>query len=64
CGQGHFFLITGCERVAPPESGDLETMELRLMSVEAIDKALHENQFALMPHVALWALARPRWPAR
>lgn len=64
CGQGHFFLITDCERVAPSDSGDLETMELRLMSVEAIDEALRQGQFALMPHVALWGLARPLLPAR
>lgn len=64
CGQGHFFLIKDCERVSPADPGDHENMELRLMSVEAIDQALRQGQFALMPHVALWGLARPLMPAR
>jgi ADP-ribose pyrophosphatase len=64
CGHGHFFLITDCERVAGPQSGDLETMELRLMSAEAIDRACRDGQFILLSDLALWGLARPLLAAR
>lgn len=64
CGTAHFFLLTGCEHVGPADSGDLETMELRLMAVDAVDAALRAGEFAVMPHVALWGLARPLLPAR
>jgi hypothetical protein len=39
-------------------------MEIRLMEVDAVDAALTEGAFAVMPEVALWALARPLLPAR
>ena len=64
CGTAHFYLMTGCRPVAEADSGDLEQMELRLMSVAEIDAALRDGAIAVMPHVALWALARPRLDAR
>ncbi len=64
CGTAHFYLMTGCLPIAEADSGDLEQMELKLMSVAAIDAALRDGEIAVMPHVALWGLARPHLPAQ
>lgn len=64
CGNAYLYLMTGCRPVAEPDSGDLETMELRLMSIADVDAAVLRGDIAVLPHVALWALARPRLLAR
>lgn len=64
CGVAHFFLMSGCKLVADADSGDLEKMDLRLMSVSEIDSAVSKGDIAVMPHVALWGLARPHLDAR
>lgn len=64
CGQAHFFLMQGCKLVGEAKSGDLETMELRLMEVAEIDALLREGRVPVMAHIALWALARPHLGAQ
>ncbi len=64
CGEAHFYLMEGCRLVGQAQSGDLETMELRLMDVTEIDAALRDGSIAVMAHVALWGLARPHLTAR
>lgn len=64
CGEAHFYLMEGCRLVGEAQSGDLEQMELRLMDIAEIDAALRDGSIAVMAHVALWGLARPRLGAR
>jgi 8-oxo-dGTP pyrophosphatase MutT (NUDIX family) len=64
CGTGHFFLLSDCEPVAAPDSGDLERVEIRAMTIGEIDAALLAGTLPVMTDVALWALARPHLDAR
>jgi ADP-ribose pyrophosphatase len=57
---GHYFLARDCVRVADPIVDEREVAEIRLMRPDAVDRALAEGQFAVIHHVAAWALARPR----
>lgn len=58
CGEAHLFLLTGCRRVAEPDAGDLETMEVRLLDLEAVERAIQCGDIAVLPHLAVWAAAR------
>jgi ADP-ribose pyrophosphatase len=58
CGFAHFFLATGCTRVAAPDPGDLETMQLRLMKAGEIEEALRVQAIGCLADIALWGLAR------
>lgn len=58
CGIAHLFFIDGCCRVAQPDSGDLESMQLRLMSVAEVDAALADGAISILPHVCVWHVAR------
>lgn len=57
---GHYYFASGCQQVTEPESGDLETMELRIMSPHEIDAALAAGSIQILHHAAAWALARGR----
>lgn len=58
CGFAHFFLLYGCHQVTEPDSGDLESMQLRLMSVTEVDAAFADGSISILPHVSAWHLAR------
>jgi ADP-ribose pyrophosphatase len=58
CGTAHLFLMRGCTRVAEPASGDLEAMEIRLMSVAEVEAALRTGEAGVLPHIAVWGAAR------
>lgn len=63
CGFAHMFLIHGCVRIAEACSGDLETMELRLMSIADIDDAIRRQEVLALPNLALWGIARANCPS-
>lgn len=54
---GHFFLMRGCEQVAEPCSGDLETMSYLEMTRDELDDALASGGFGLTHHAFAWLLA-------
>lgn len=56
---GSYFCATHCSFVAEANSGDLEQMEIRLMSPDAIDTAIVKGDVTVVHHLAAWALARP-----
>jgi len=58
CGTASLFLLRGCTRVAEPASGDLETIEIRLMPVAAVEAALRAGATGVLPHIAVWGAAR------
>ncbi|WP_051953107.1 NUDIX hydrolase [Methylocapsa aurea] len=58
CGFAHLFLLEGCRWVTKADSGDLETMELRLMSFDDVDAALAEGAISILPHLSVWHAAR------
>ena len=58
CGWGHFYVLTDCERIAEPNAGDLETMDICLMNRAEIDAAIAANAISVMAHITLWGLAR------
>lgn len=58
--SGHYFLATGCRKVAQPNSGDLEEMQEELWTVAQLDDAMMNGGFSITHHVAAWGLARPR----
>lgn len=62
CGWASFYLMEGCELAGAPESGDLESMEIRLMAPDDVDDAVAHGAITVMPHVTLWGLARPYIP--
>ncbi len=57
CGQGHFFMAAGAEQVQEPESGDLEAMEIELLTRERVAEALRSGEVMLLNHAAVIALA-------
>jgi ADP-ribose pyrophosphatase len=58
CGMANLFLMEGCRLEADPASGDLETMEIRLMTVAAVEAALRAGAAGVLPHLAVWGAAR------
>lgn len=58
CGFASFFWAEGCERVADPASGDLERMDLRLMTAGDVEEALRSGDGSSMANAALWGLVR------
>ncbi|NQU58421.1 MAG: NUDIX hydrolase [Rhodospirillales bacterium] len=56
CGTGHFFMATGAENIQPPNSGDLETMEILMLSEQQVAKALRDGEIMLLNHAAVVAL--------
>ena len=55
---GNFYVARNCRKVAEPDSGDLEDMQFLEMSVDAVDQAYHDGQFALTHQITAWTLAR------
>ncbi len=58
CGFAHMFLVGDCIQVSEPNWGDLETMDLKLMSVADVEAAIRAGAISVLPHLALWGLAR------
>jgi ADP-ribose pyrophosphatase len=44
CGSVHFYLGEDCRQIAEPDSGDLEPMEVRLMSHDALRRYLRSGR--------------------
>ena len=57
CGKGHFFMAAGARKIREPESGDLETMEIELLTREKIAEALRNGEVMLLNHAAAIAMA-------
>lgn len=57
-GRANLFLLTGCRRESEAQSGDLETMDLRLMSVAEVDAAVAGGEVHGLAHLAVWTAAR------
>lgn len=57
CGRGHFYVSNNAERNRAPCSGDLEAMEIKLMSKEMLLAAFANAEFVLLNHASLLALA-------
>ena len=55
---GHYFTATGCVPVQDPNDGDLESIEIRLMSAEEIDTALENGEIVIGHHLLAWLLGR------
>lgn len=58
--MGHFFLAQGCEQVAEPCSGDLETMVYEELTKDEVDGALAKGEIGLSHHALAWLLASRR----
>ena len=57
CGQVHFYLAEGARRVADPDSGDLEAMDIRLLSHDALRTYLRSGRNPSVSCAAAFALA-------
>jgi len=57
-GWANLFVIRHCHRVCEPASGDLETMDLRLMIPSEIDALVADGAITGLPHLAIWTAAR------
>jgi ADP-ribose pyrophosphatase len=57
CGTGHLFRARGAHRVAEPDSGDLEEMEILLLTPADLLAALVRGDIAMMSSAAAIALA-------
>ncbi len=64
CARAHFYLATGCRKVAEPDSGDLEEMEILLMAAEELYGALDRGEIHLLSMATAIALARSLPPDR
>ncbi len=56
CGRTHFFLANHATQTASPESGDLEEMEVILMTKDDIRTAVTDGEIVSMSTVSLLAL--------
>lgn len=56
CGRGFFFLAEEAARVAEPESGDLEEMDILLMSMDEWQDAIARGEVKLMSTVTAIAM--------
>ncbi len=57
CGKGYFFMAAGAEQVQEPASGDLETMEIELLTPGRLREALRNGEVMLLNHAAAIAMA-------
>jgi ADP-ribose pyrophosphatase len=48
CGTGHLFLARGAQKVAEPDAGDLEEMEIGLMSLDEVMDAVRRGDVAVL----------------
>ena len=60
CGAAHVFLFRNCRKVSVADAGDLEAMDLRLMTVAEVGAAVADGSTAILSHLAVWALAGPK----
>lgn len=58
CGWGHLFVLDGCRKVADPNAGDLEQMEIRVMEVDDVARAFQDGNVSILAHAAVWSLFR------
>ncbi len=58
CGNAYLCTAKGCVQVAEPRSGDLEHMDLKLMSIAEVDAAVRGGHISVLPHLALWGSVR------
>jgi len=57
CGMAHLFVAKQCRKVSQPDSGDLEEMEIMLLSRAEIFAAARRGDFVLLNQIALFSLA-------
>ena len=57
CGRAHLFFAQGCRQVCEPDSGDLEEMEIELLSRAEILAAAKHGDILLLNQMALVSLA-------
>ncbi|MBI5684111.1 MAG: NUDIX hydrolase [Verrucomicrobia bacterium] len=57
CGNAHVFTCRDARKVAEPDSGDLEDMEIVLLTEEELRRAFHDGGIAALGAVAAVALA-------
>lgn len=57
CGKAHFFMAQAAEPVAEPDSGDLEEMEIVLLTLAELVAAIQQGEVASMGAIATIALA-------
>lgn len=57
CGRAHLFRVRQAERIAEPDSGDLEDMEIVLMPLPDLIDAVRSNEISMMSTMATIALA-------
>lgn len=64
CGNVHIFTARNARRVAEPHSGDLEEMEIVLLSEDEVRQAVRDGSVAALGAVAALALALDLRPAQ
>lgn len=57
CGTGHLFLARRAQRVAEPDAGDLEEMEIGLMGLDEVIEAMRRGDVAVLSVAAAIGLA-------
>jgi len=57
CGMAHFVRATGCRKVAEPDSGDLEEMEIVALSPEELWTKARSGDIVLLNQLALLTFA-------
>ncbi|MBZ0302932.1 MAG: NUDIX hydrolase [Anaerolineae bacterium] len=56
-GTAHLYLATGARKITEPDADDLEEQEFLRLKREAVEQALHEGAFKVLPWAAGVALA-------
>lgn len=57
---GNYYVARDCTWQRDADSGDLEQMQIELLTVAQIDEALAAGEFAIIHHASAWAMARAR----
>jgi ADP-ribose pyrophosphatase len=57
CGVGHLFLARQAQKVAEPDAGDLEEMEIGLMGLDEVIEAVRRGDVAVLSVAAAIGLA-------
>jgi ADP-ribose pyrophosphatase len=57
CGRAHIYLATGAQRVAEPDSGDLEEMVIDLMTLPDLFEATRRGETPVLGIAAALGLA-------
>ena len=60
CGTGHLYLARNARKVTDPDSGDLETVTIDLMSLDDLLEATYTGAVADLPNAAVIGLAAAR----